>query len=184
MIHELNNLLQALYANLEGLRMAAGDHPELKRRIDISFNCVQRMAGLIATLKDDDTPAAAAPAAVKPAEIAERRLRIVVAEDDALVRMTVAGLLEEMGHSVTEASSGEEALRALAGGADVLVTDLNLPDMLGDLLAATAKATLPKLVVVIATGEERDAASGHVWLQKPFSSARLRAAVKDATATL
>src|SRR4029077_12293094 len=77
----------------------------------------------------------AAPAPAAP----QRRLRILLIDDDALVRMGTVDVLEDLGHVVTEAGSAAEALTILQGGrtsVDVVITDQAMPGMRGTELAA------------------------------------------------
>ncbi len=64
-----------------------------------------------------------------------RALELVVlaVDDDVLVRMGTAAMLEDLGHTVKEANSGEEALKILAQGIkiDLVVTDQAMPRMTG-----------------------------------------------------
>ena len=114
-----------------------------------------------------------------------RRLRVVLAEDDGLLRGVVAEILAADGHEVRAAGSAGEALRLLDGGADVLIADLSLPDMDGAHLAEQARQASPGLRVIIATGHGRDLSSlalPHVRLDKPFTAVRLRDALAEAMA--
>ncbi len=114
-----------------------------------------------------------------------RRLRVVLAEDDSLLRGVVAEILAADGHEVRAAGSAGEALHLLDGGADVLIADLSLPDMDGMHLAAQARQASPGLRVIIATGHGRDLdgpARTHVRLDKPFTAVRLRDALAEAMA--
>jgi len=142
--------------------------------------------------------AASQPAApVQPPSIAEEgpraALRVLLVEDDALIRMTTAEMLSALGHTVVEAADAEEALAAVDGAAifDALVTDMTLPGLSGDQLAATLRQRLPALPVVFASGYDRpangDAADGLgnvAYLPKPYDelalAAALRAAIQDA----
>src|SRR3954470_13374270 len=56
------------------------------------------------------------------------KLCILVVEDDAIIRGWISGFLENEGHSVLEAGSGEQALSCLAHGhiIDALFTDIRL----------------------------------------------------------
>lgn len=58
---------------------------------------------------------------------------ILLVEDNPEMRMMLCDLLEWGGHSVTAERSGEDALAALAGGAqpDVIISDLKMPGMDG-----------------------------------------------------
>ncbi len=110
----------------------------------------------------------------------ERTLRILLVEDELLVRMTTADLLADLGHEVVQAGSAAEALAALDRGVDLLMTDLGLPDMDGLALAAQARARLPGLRVIVASGGEAGAESGYTVLDKPYDEAGLRAALEQA----
>jgi CheY-like chemotaxis protein len=107
------------------------------------------------------------------------RLRVLVVEDEALIRMTTTTLIEDLGHAVIEAADGAQALALLRDdpAIDVLMVDLGLPDMDGRELVACARALRPQMAVIVATG------SGELWniedtvpLPKPYDEAMLRAA--------
>jgi CheY-like chemotaxis protein len=60
------------------------------------------------------------------------RCRVLLVDDDDIVRVHVANLLERSGYRVGEAASGEEALRALRGGDyQIVITDWKMPGMSG-----------------------------------------------------
>jgi signal transduction histidine kinase len=82
-----------------------------------------------------------------------RTLTIVVVDDDSLVLMNTAAMLEDLGHEVIEATSGEQALRVLRRGKriDLLITDQVMPGMTGTQLIAAIRAEWPHLPVVLAT---------------------------------
>ncbi|HEX3347192.1 MAG TPA: response regulator [Acetobacteraceae bacterium] len=104
----------------------------------------------------------------------------MLAEDDPLIRITVAALVTEFGYDVTEAASAADALAAVKGGADLLIADLNLPDGSGLDLAAEAVACCPGVGVIIATGEGEQPETGYLWLTKPFTASRLHDAIARA----
>mgnify|MGYP002779314349 CR=1 FL=1 len=81
--------------------------------------------------------------------------RVLVAEDEALIAMVLADLLEAAGHRVSVAADGEEALSAALAtdaGPDVLVTDLNMPGVRGEDLIRLVRSQRPRLPVVVVTG--------------------------------
>ncbi len=95
-----------------------------------------------------------------------------------MVRLMTADLLVDFGYEVAAHGTGEAALQALrAQTADLLVTDLGLPDMCGLDMAREAARLAPGLAVVIASGAYDEGESGFVFLPKPFSAERLRAAI-------
>lgn len=62
---------------------------------------------------------------------ATEQARILIADDDAMVREAVARILSVYGHGVSTAAGGEEALRRLGDELDVIILDINMPDMDG-----------------------------------------------------
>ncbi len=93
-----------------------------------------------------DVAAAAAPG--------RRGATLLLVDDDFLIRMSTASLLEDLGYVVLKAASGAEALEALKAGAkiDLLVTDYAMPGMTGLQLAEKARALHPGLPILLATG--------------------------------
>jgi len=93
----------------------------------------------------------AAPAAA-PAE-ETRRLRVLVVEDDPLVRMAVTEQLSSQGHTVQSATNGLEGLDAfMSGRFDLVLTDRAMPEMGGDQLATTIKQLAPGKPIIMLTG--------------------------------
>jgi CheY-like chemotaxis protein len=68
-----------------------------------------------------------------PAAVHETRsLRVLAVDDDRLVLFNTAAMLEDLGHAVVEAGSGEEALNALRNSNfDLVITDQVMPKMTG-----------------------------------------------------
>lgn len=111
------------------------------------------------------------------------RQTVLLVEDDALIRINTAEMLQDAGLIVVEAGSAEEARAALQTMAvDVLVTDLNLPGASGADLAVEARALRPATLIVYATGDpsavrgERDS----IIVSKPYDAARLASAIANA----
>ncbi len=106
---------------------------------------------------------------------------ILVAEDDALVRDTVAESLRDLGYTVMTAPDGAEALAVLESGAslDLLFTDVTMPGALnGVTLALAARMRRPQLKILFTSGySDRDVLAQ--WpetldvLQKPFNRSEL-----------
>jgi CheY-like chemotaxis protein len=93
------------------------------------------------------------PTAESTAELASGAA-ILLVDDDALIAMSTADMLEDLGHRVLQAGSGEAALELLRSEAqiDLLMTDYAMPRMNGGQLAAAARALRPDLPVLLATG--------------------------------
>ncbi len=108
------------------------------------------------------------------------RRRVLLVEDEELVRMTTADALAELGFDVLEASSATAALQRLDPPPDLLLTDLGLPDRDGLSLVAEIRDRLPGLPVVVASGQSEPPTDAVVWLSKPYDVASLRRAVTEA----
>ena len=83
-------------------------------------------------------------------------VRILVAEDDAMVRFAVAEALRDAGASVIEAANADEAWEyLLAGGAvDLILTDHRMPgSMTGCELAGRVRRQFPAIEIVVTSGE-------------------------------
>ena len=97
--------------------------------------------------------------------------RILLVEDEPELRETTAELLELLGHQVSACGDASSALAALDGGEfDIMLTDISLPDLSGEVLAARALALRPGLRVIFASGQTpRFVLDGAQLLLKPFS---------------
>jgi two-component system cell cycle sensor histidine kinase/response regulator CckA len=131
-------------------------------------------------------PLASAPARAldQPAEKRERAQqaasRILVVEDEALLRGLVVRSLEARGHRVVSARNGREALEiGLADPPDLLVTDVVLPGLDGSRLTAQLRERHPLLRVLFMSGYEPDIIGGAApdartrFLAKPFPISKL-----------
>lgn len=116
-------------------------------------------------------------------------MRVVIAEDEALIRMDLREMLEEEGHEVVgEARNGREALdMARRLRPDVIFMDINMPEMSG-IEAATeiAHESLSPVVIVTAFSqtsyvEEAANAGAMAYIVKPFARKDIIPAVQIAT---
>ena len=104
--------------------------------------------------------------------------RILLVEDERLVRETLRLLFSVDAHTVVEANNGAEAFALfLKGQFDLVVTDFEMPFLKGDELAARIKRVAPRQPILMVT------AYGHrptldnpvdAVVSKPFNTARLR----------
>jgi CheY-like chemotaxis protein len=104
---------------------------------------------------------------------------ILVVEDDAIVRMLIVDVLEELEFKVLEADGGEQALAILRDFnqvIDLMMTDVGLPIMDGRELANEARGLRPALPILFASGyaENIDVPEGMHLIGKPFSIDQLR----------
>ena len=133
--------------------------------------------------------AAAVPAtAAEPGlvQAPRRPARLLLVEDDPLVRGTLAAELEAVGYAVSAVCDAEAALALLAGGSSVhlLVSDLSMPGMDGLSLIREAQRRQPALPAILLTGHAEDApvalsavATGMGVLRKPVTGAQLQARI-------
>ena len=111
---------------------------------------------------------------------------ILLVEDDEAIRFTTAELIRELGHEVIEAENAEEAMLMLRDSPiDILVADVGLPGMSGDVFAAEAQSLRPALRTVFATGlgyvpDLAPDPGGPVVLRKPYGLEGLEAALRAA----
>jgi signal transduction histidine kinase/CheY-like chemotaxis protein len=110
------------------------------------------------------------------------RWRVLIVDDDQLIAMATAAMLEDLGHTVIEAYSGPAALDLLQCGTevDIVVTDHAMPGMTGTDLARQIKARWPDLPIILATGyadlpNEED--PGWPRLSKPYLQEELAAEI-------
>jgi len=116
------------------------------------------------------------------------RGRVLLVEDEAPVRAFAARALALRGYTVTQASSGEEALDVLKGGDefDIFVSDVVMPGKNGPTWVREALATRPGAKVVFVSGYAEDAFQdgdpeipNAAFLAKPFSLVELTQKVKE-----
>jgi signal transduction histidine kinase/DNA-binding response OmpR family regulator len=89
-----------------------------------------------------------------PAEKIKRKAVILFVDDDPLIAMSTTEMLEDLGHRVIGANSGQHALDILKSEQplDLMVTDHMMPGMTGLELAAASREVRPSLPVLLATG--------------------------------
>ena len=108
--------------------------------------------------------------------------RILIADDDEMMRDSVAATLARLGHSVAAASDGAAALARLDAEAfDLLLSDLKMPRMTGIELLEEAKKRRPNLPVVlmtafatVRTAVDAMKLGAYDYLQKPFEADDLK----------
>jgi CheY-like chemotaxis protein len=112
-------------------------------------------------------------------------LTILAVDDDALVLANTRAMLEDLGHTVVTAYSGEQALEKFerTPAIDLVITDHAMPKMTGTELAKKIMAVRPGVPIILATGyaELPPAAEiGLPRLSKPFRQEALAEAVANA----
>lgn len=106
-------------------------------------------------------------------------MHLLVVEDDDIVRMLMVEVLDDLGYKVIEAEDATAALRVLEDPDQALalmMTDVGLPDMLGEELAGKARELRPLLPVLFASGyaDSFNVPEGMHLIGKPFSIDKLR----------
>jgi DNA-binding response OmpR family regulator len=133
-------------------------------------------------IRNEEVPLMAADA-TKP-------VRVLVVEDEFLVRLTLTEALADEGFEVVEAETADAALPALAADPDIrlLLTDVLLPGTLDGIgLAERARALRPELAVIFMTGRP-DSVPGtrqsdnEAFIAKPYLPSEVTAAVRRLTA--
>ena len=111
--------------------------------------------------------------------------RVLVVDDEPMVREVVSGYLQRDGIAVTQVGDGRSALEALAGQPfDLVVLDIMLPMASGlDVLRAVRRHSTIPVILLTARGDEADRVAGleagaDDYVVKPFSSRELAARVR------
>ncbi|WP_442947366.1 PAS domain S-box protein [Novosphingobium sp.] len=111
-----------------------------------------------------------------PVHSKHRGIALLV-DDDAIVRMSTADMLTDLGYVVVEVGSSEEALQKIQDGVEpaLLVTDHLMPGITGTQLCRNLKRLRPELPVLIVSGfaDEEGIDSDIPRLSKPFRNSEL-----------
>ena len=136
-----------------------------------------------------DAPAEGLAVAAEPAATLTGTETVLVAEDDAMLRPLVTGLLQRHGYRVLVAQNADEALaiaREHVSAVHLLVTDVVMPGASGRELARRLADLRPETRVLYMSGYTDDAMSRHgvlepglSFLQKPFTPAALARKVRE-----
>lgn len=102
---------------------------------------------------------------------------ILTVDDSASVRQMIAFTLREAGYGVVEAVDGKDALAKLSGSIDLIISDVNMPEMNGIELVRSVRASgaykyVPILMLTTesqpAMKQEGKTAGATGWIVKPF----------------
>jgi CheY-like chemotaxis protein len=130
---------------------------------------------------------AAAPAPDSCQALPRGSETVLLVEDDVLVRRVTGRTLRGAGYAVIEARDGQEALRLAAEhqAVELLVTDLVMPHVGGEELAARFRAYHPAARILLISGytdhgvDPRTLREGIAFLQKPFTPLALARKVRE-----
>jgi signal transduction histidine kinase/CheY-like chemotaxis protein len=119
-------------------------------------------------------------------DVAPGNERVLLVEDDPVVRELVRKALRENGYAVIEAGCPDEAieLAAIGGQFDLLLTDVVMPKMNGRQLAAELASSQPEMRVLYTSGYTSDSVvqrgvDSGPFLQKPYRMADLARKVRE-----
>jgi CheY-like chemotaxis protein len=113
-----------------------------------------------------------------------QKFRVLVAEDDDVLRETIAELLRLEGYVVESAANGAQALASLMRSRPaVMLLDMHMPILDGWGLAREMEANGLEVPVVVMTGADHPwFAAAQIraegWLEKPFKMKELRPAIE------
>ena len=158
-----------------GLAVQLGGHLDLASEVGV---------GTVATLW--------LPMATEPAVVLEvppqaspmgRCATILVVDDDPLIAMSTVDMLEDLGHVVIEANSGQRALEIIdvRRDIDLMMTDQAMPGMTGIQLAEIVRLKRPHMPVLLATGYTdlpTSKLANLPRLAKPYQQAQLQAEIE------
>ncbi len=112
---------------------------------------------------------------------------ILTVDDSASVRQMVKFTLADAGYSVIEAVDGKDALARLTSPVNLVITDLNMPNLdgIGLIRSVRANPAYKGMPIVMLTTESQEArkqegkaAGATGWIVKPFTTQQLLAVVK------
>jgi nitrogen-specific signal transduction histidine kinase len=136
-------------------------------------------------LATEDLPAVAVPVAAVAAPTAQAAARrVLVADDEPIVRRLTERMLRQLGYEVQGTADGDEALRVFEGAPDafdLVVLDVMMPKLKGPETLRQMRAIRPALRAVFVSGyagpppepSETDTEPGLRALQKPFTELEL-----------
>ena len=142
-----------------------------------------RVRAVLGARRPPESPARPVAEAPPVAAKSDHPRRVLFVEDEVVLRMSTVDMLERLGCVVAAVGSAEHALELLNKGStfEVLLTDLGLPGMSGEELAAEVRRRFPNLPVIVASGYGKsDAQSeGPRFIAKPYSSVDLQQALDE-----
>lgn len=117
--------------------------------------------------------------------------KILVVDDEEMLRKILTKILTQAGYKVDTASNGEEAIEKIkAHPFDLMVTDIRMPVKDGSLALPAIESLKPKLKIILLTGyplqpelEEKVAKGDYAYLTKPFDNQELIAKVQSLLAS-
>jgi CheY-like chemotaxis protein len=116
----------------------------------------------------------------------KRRAAILIVEDEPLVRLDAAKIIEDAGFEVIEAASADEAIRVLECRSDIRVvfTDIHMPGSMDGLkLAHAVRKRWPPIKIILTSGRELitqdDLPEGGRFFAKPYDPIQVCETLRD-----
>jgi CheY-like chemotaxis protein len=113
---------------------------------------------------------------------------VLIVEDEFLLRMDAADMIEAAGFDVVEAGNADEAIEILEARPDITVvfTDIQMPGSMDGLkLARAVKGRWPPIKIIATSGHvdvmETDLPEGGRFLPKPYSSLQVTGVLREVT---
>ncbi|WP_213773551.1 response regulator [Bradyrhizobium sp. dw_78] len=119
--------------------------------------------------------------------VAAARPVVLIVEDEFLLRMDAADIIQTAGFDVVEAANADEAIEILEARYDITVvfTDIQMPGSMDGLkLARAVRGRWPPIKIIATSGfrvGEADLPEGGRFLLKPYSPAQITGALRELT---
>lgn len=113
--------------------------------------------------------------------------KVLIVDDDPVIRMLVSEIVESFGHTVTSLENGADCLSQLKQDVpDVLILDLQMPDMTGlevlKQLKLDSRTSAVPVIMLSANSDSENLSKGEVkadqYLQKPFNLSDFKKALE------
>ena len=164
-----------------GLSMVHGLAAQLGGGFDLSSEIGRGTRADLYLPVAEEAAFAAAGTSEAPRQSSVRPLSIMLVDDEPLVRIGTAEMIRDLGHQVTEASGGFEALAVLREGHhfDAIITDFKMPGMDGGELARKVREIFPNTPILLITGYtgSDEGVVGLPRLSKPFGQQKIASAL-------
>ncbi|QDM15425.1 response regulator [Tardiphaga sp. vice352] len=115
-------------------------------------------------------------------------IRILVVEDEMVIRMDVVEMLDAAGFDIFEATNADEAIQMLERNSDIrlVFTDIDMPGSMNGLkLAATVRDRWPPIRIIATSGHFKvragDLPADARFIAKPYQAAQIISAVRELT---
>lgn len=169
-----------------GLAVSHGIMQEHEGEISVESEPGQGTRFRLVFPEADDETAPAAETSLSTLDedekVTQRPARVLVVDDEKMVRSVLVKLLTLKGHDVGQAASGAEALALTEDDHfDIVFTDHGMPSMNGRQLARALRRRFPDLPIVLLTGdtEVRDTPDVTALMSKPFKLNELESAIQQ-----